>query len=331
METALTHLAPHLDRMTDGETGDRQLWITAPVDSFRVNPDVELVQDGRWTDYEDTARFRVRDGVTMNPENIGLRYALSFQGSFPAFKALRERFDRCDVRFQVGIPSPLDLALYAFGDVVFAEASIVDACTAATTREIGKVAELAGDDVVFQIETVVGLMAVAQAADPEQEEMAAHMADKVLDVVRGSPENTSFGFHLCLGDFHHKAYGNMRNVRPVMLLANAIAAAWPEGRNLVYIHAPFAAAAEPPVADESFYEPLTELDIGDDVRFVAGFLHESLDLEAHQQLLSRIERLAGRDVDVAAACGLGRRPSPEEAFRAMRDAADLIEAPRAIG
>jgi len=50
--------------------------------------------------------------VTMNPENIGLRYALSFQGSFPAFKALRERlFERRDLRFQVGIPSPLDLAL----------------------------------------------------------------------------------------------------------------------------------------------------------------------------------------------------------------------------
>jgi len=38
-----------------------------PIDSFRVNPDVELVQDGRWTDYEDTARFKVRDGRHHEP------------------------------------------------------------------------------------------------------------------------------------------------------------------------------------------------------------------------------------------------------------------------
>jgi hypothetical protein len=119
----------------------------------------------------------------------------------------------------------------------------------------------------------------------------------------------------------------MRDVRPLVLLANALAAQWPQGRRLVYVHAPFAAAAEPPIADESFYEPLAELDLPDDVRFIAGFLHESLELSDHQELLSRIERLTGREVDVASACGLGRRPTPEEAFQAMRDAAELIEAP----
>ena len=87
MELALEHLAPHLDRMTDGETGDRHLWITPGLDGFRANPDVEIVRDGGWTSYEDTARWRVKDGVTLDPDNIRLRYALSFEGSFPPFKA----------------------------------------------------------------------------------------------------------------------------------------------------------------------------------------------------------------------------------------------------
>ena len=46
METALNYLSPHLDRMTDGETGDRHLWVTPPIDSFRANPDVEMLYDG---------------------------------------------------------------------------------------------------------------------------------------------------------------------------------------------------------------------------------------------------------------------------------------------
>jgi hypothetical protein len=329
METALTQLAPHLDRMTDGETGDRHLWVTPAMDTFRVNPDVEMIHDGGWTDYDDTARWKVKDGVTMNPDNIGVRYALAFQGSFPAFRVLRERFARDDLRFQVGIPAPIDLAVYCFGEVGFADPQILDACTAATVREIAKIAELGGDDVVFQLETVVALVAVAQAPAEAQAQTAAQMAETLVDVTRRSPDGTSFGTHLCLGDFHHKAYGDMRDVRPLVLLANAIAEAWPAGRTLVYVHAPFAAAAEPPIAEESFYEPLTELSLPDDVRFIAGFLHESLDLPAHRELLARIERLTGRQVDIASACGLGRRSTSEEAFQAMRDAAELIETPSA--
>ncbi len=62
------------------------------------------------------------------------------------------------------------------------------------------------------------------------------------------------------------------------------------------------------------------------MRFIDGFLHESLDLGAHQEMLARIESLTGREVDVAAACGLGRRPTPEQALEAMREAAALIAA-----
>jgi hypothetical protein len=329
MEAALNHLAPHLDRMTDGETGDRHLWVTPSMDTFRVNPDVEMIHDGGWTDYDDTAQWKVKDGVTMDPDNIGFRYALAFQGSFPAFKVLRDRFDRADLRFQVGIPAPIDVAVYGFGEAAFADPQILDACTAATVREIAKIAELGGDDVVFQLETVVALVAVAQAPGEAQAQTAAQMAETLVDVARRAPAGTSFGTHLCLGDFHHKAYGNMRDVRPLVLLANAIADAWPAGRTLVYVHAPFAAAAEPPIPDEAFYGPLTDLALPDDVRFIAGFLHESLDLAEHRELLDRIERLTGRQVDVASACGLGRRPTPEEAFQAMRDAAELIDAPTA--
>ena len=330
IELALDQIGPYLERMTDGETGDRHLWVTPGMDTFRANPDVEMVNEGAWTSYEDTATWKVKDGVTLDPDNIRLRYSLAFQGSFPAFKVLRERFGRPDLRFQVGIPAPIDLALYSFGEVIFADPTILDACIAATTREVSEIFEAAPDDVVFQIETVVALCAVAQAADEDQQATAEQMAGALVDVVRQSPKGTWFGIHLCLGDFHHEAYANMRDVRPLVLLANAIAAQWPKGRHLDYIHAPFAAAKEPPVPEEAFYEPLADLALAEDVRFIAGFLHESLDLDAHRELLERIERLTGREVDVAAACGLGRRETPEESFEQMREAANLIESPSLV-
>ena len=328
METALNHLAPHLDRMSDGETGDRVLWITPSIDTFRSNPDVEIVHDGNWTGYEDTALWKVKDGVTMDPDNIRLKHLLAFQGSFHSFTVLRERYGRGDLRFQQGIPAPIDLAAYSFGDAAFSDPQILEACTAATAREIANIVGLAGDEVVFQIETVVALVAVAQAPDDQQEAVAEQMAAGIVDLVRRAPEGTRFGIHLCLGDFHHKAYGKMRDVRPMILLANAIASHWPDGRPFDYLHAPFAAAAEPPIPDESFYQALSDLRLPADVRFIAGFLHESLDLEEHKRLLARIEGLVGRDVDIAAACGLGRRKTSDEAFEQMRETVALIEAGR---
>ena len=173
----------------------------------------------------------------------------------------------------------------------------------------------------------MALVGLAQAPDEAQPATSEQLAAGLCELVRHAPEGTRFGFHLCLGDFHHKAFGNMRDARPLVLLANAVAANFPAGRVLEFVHAPFAAAAEPPIEDEAFYEPLRDLRLPDDVRFIAGFLHESLDLDAHQHLLARIESHVGREVDVAAACGLGRRPTPEESFEAMREAAALIAAP----
>jgi hypothetical protein len=325
MEAALRRLGPYLARMTDGETGDRHMWVTPSMDKFRANPDVEMVHDGDMRDYDDIPKWRVRDGVTLDPDNIRLHYALAFENSFPSFKVMREKFRRPDLRFQVGIPLPMDLAVYSFGEVAFSDRTILEACTVASVREIHKVHEKGGDEVVFQLEAVVSLVAVAQAPDEAQQAVAGQMAAHVVDVASRSPEGARFGIHLCLGDLDHKAYGTMRDVRPLVLLANAIAAAWPEGRVLEYVHAPFAAAAEPPIADESFYQPLAELSLPEDTRFVAGFLHESLDTAAHRELLARIERLTGREVDVAAACGLGRRPTVEQAFDQMRETAALIE------
>jgi hypothetical protein len=180
---------------------------------------------------------------------------------------------------------------------------------------------------VFQIETVVALVAVAQAEPERQASTAAQMAATLKDLVDRSPEGAHFGVHLCLGDFHHKAYGKMRDVRPIVLLANEFAADWPRGRTLDYVHAPFAAAAEPPIPDVSFYEPLRELRLPGDTDFIAGFIHESLDLSEHQNLLARIEDRVGRTVGISQACGLGRRPSDDEACDAMRKAVALIEQP----
>lgn len=92
--------------------------------------------------------------------------------------------------------------------------------------------------------------------------------------------------------------------------------------HLAYVHFPLAEAAEPPPMDPAFCAPLRDLVLPSGVRFVAGFVHESLDDDALRELQAIVERVRGGPVDVASSCGLGRRP-PDVADRLIRAAASL--------
>jgi hypothetical protein len=326
MEIAFTKVGDHLPRMSDGETGDRAKWVVQTIDWMRANPDVEITVDVPYESYTKIPKFKLRDGHKLDPDNIELGYHREFQKSYRAFKVLRERFGKPDVKFQVGLPMPLDLAVYVFGMAdAIANPELTEAFREASVREVTAIQKEAGDDVVFQIETVVALVRIAMTMDADKPETAKLMADGFKEVVSAAPKGTHFGAHLCLGDFKHKSMVTMVDATPAILLANALAKDFPKSQTLDYIHVPFAAADKPASMEASWYEPLKDLDIPDDVRFVAGFLHESASTEDQRTLLEIIERNAGREVDVAAACGLSRRATPEDAWDAMEKAAVLIE------
>lgn len=323
MRGALERLGPHLRWLPDGETGPRRDWIIHIIDSFRSHPDLELRREGRWTDYDDTPRFGIRDGHTLAAASLDLGYAKAFAESFPQFQRLREEHGRPDLHFQVGIPGDFDMALFTFGPAgPFRHRSPF---REATRREVAAIHETAGDEVVFQIEVPAELIFVARMPPPAQPAMAAYLARGLTELAAAAPAGARFGVHLCLGDMHHRALGRMRDVRPLVHLANAIQARWPAGRRLEFVHAPFAAAAEPPPNQRRFYQPLRQLRLAPETAFIAGFVHERLSLDAHQALHAHLSGLLHRPVGVATSCGLGRR-DPESAFQTMDLAARLCDA-----
>jgi hypothetical protein len=325
MDQAFARLGGDLLRLSDGETGERSWWIGPTLDWLRANPDLDLVKDGGYADYEDGPRYVVGEGRSFDPDNIQLNYRLAFERSYPAFKTLRARHGQPQVSFQVGLQSPVDLALNAFGpELAMSNSNLAAAFSAATLREVEVIRGQAGDDVIFQCETVVGMVMVAQAPPSERSAVAEQQASALAALAAGAPEGTRFGCHLCLGDMHHTALVEMGSAEPLVVFANMLAQAWPATQHLEYIHAPFAAASKPGSFEEQWYEPLRELDLPEAVRFVAGFIHEDLDLDQLRSILDVIDRCAGREVDIAATCGLGRRPHPDQAWDAMSKATRLI-------
>lgn len=324
MELAFDRLGPHLRWVPDGETGERRDWITHIVESCRDHPDLELRREGTWTDYDDVPVFRVRPGHELSADALELGHLTAFTSSYPVFRELREREGRPDVAFQVGIPGDLDLALFILGPSgpvrhrgPFREA---------TLRELRAIHAQGGDDVVFQIEVPAELVLLTRAPTPAQPVLAAALARGIAELAAAAPEGARLGVHLCLGDMNHRALGRLRDVRPLVHLSNAITARWPADRPLEFMHAPLAAAVEPPPNRRSFYQPLERLRLAADTRFVAGFVHETLSIDAHHRLRGHLEGLVGRPIGVASSCGLGRR-TPEEARACLDLAAELCDAP----
>jgi hypothetical protein len=195
----------------------------------------------------------------------------------------------------------------------------------ATVAEVRAIFAEAGRDVVFQIEVPFELVFVARAPRAVRPVAAWLLARAVTGIARDAPAGVRMGVHLCLGDMNHKALVGMKDMSPVVELANAIVRGWPSGRDLEFIHAPFSGASQPPPLDPAYYAPLSKLRLAPQTRFIAGFVYEHQSLEEQTRLLEVIEDAAGRPVDVSAACGLGRR-SLQEAIASMQRARTLARA-----
>jgi hypothetical protein len=173
----------------------------------------------------------------------------------PAFQQIRVEFDQPTLAYQSGVPGDLDLAMFTLGPVGALTAR--RPFTEATLAEITGVRKITGNSTIFQIP--VELVLLAKAPARAMPVLANRFAKVVTNLAAASPAGTHFGIHLCLGDMNNKAFGTMKDVTPLVALSNAVVRAWPANQPLDYIHAPFAAAAQPATTDPTFYAPLADL------------------------------------------------------------------------
>ncbi len=322
METALKVLGPRLRTLPDGETGDRRNWIISIIEDLRRHPDLEVTAEGDYSDYDALPHFRVRRGHRLYGATMDFGHVAAAQQSLPAFHELRAAYGRPDLAFQAGVPGDLDLALSMLGPVGVLRHR--RAFTEATLAEIRGVQAAVGTDVVFQIEVPVELVLLARAPARARTLLAGRLAAGIAGLALAAPVGTRFGLHLCLGDMNNKAFGTMTDVAPLVALASAVITRWPADRVLEFVHAPFAAGDTPATTDAAFYAPLSGLTLPVGTRFAAGFAHESQSLADQLLIRSRVEDGLGRQVDVAAACGLGRR-SAEDGRRVLERTAELLD------
>jgi hypothetical protein len=306
VELAISELGSDLFSVPDGETGPRNSWVQIIIDRLRRNPALVLKKDGLWSTYDDRPMFKVRRGASFDPESLDLGYLDAFRESRPVVEALSGRYGLANPTHQVGVASGFDLALFTFG--ALGALRYWKVFNAAAGKDIEAIVDEAGRDAVFQIELVAEMVQVARTPPLLRPAIARWMAGFSVDLPRKAPPGTRFGIHLCYGDLNNRALVTpARDCSAAVTLTNAIVSRWPTATDLDYVHMPLAAGNEPPSLDASYYAPLAQLELPQTTRLVAGFVHEKHSQTELLDVLRLVESAAGRPVDVAAACGLGRR------------------------
>ena len=274
-----------VDWLPDGETGRRQNWIGRIIESLRDHPDLTVVKDGDWSDYESTPGFKVKRGHTF--DHVELDYFHHFEESWPVFQEIRSEIGRPDLAFQVGIPGPIDIAFAAFGFNPVLGFRHSGPFEDATVDDITRIHNAAGDEVVFQMEIPIEVEIANRVPAPVRKLGVGWLARRILRLIERAPSGTRWGFHLCVGDMNNKSFSQLRDATTLAVLTDALIDRFPEGRKLDFVHLPLAHGSEPPTLNEAFYAPLSRMSVPPDIRLIAGFAHESQSLEDQLRLRLR--------------------------------------------
>lgn len=323
MARAFELAGDHLLALPDGEVGersdqypngDRSQWVAGLAG--RLSRESELFdvlnvgtmnEQGFPVDFDSTIRLRPKVSSTELGRRLILGYDSFACRSWPHFGRLRASVQRRDLRMQVGLPTGLGVAASVLSPA--RALRFAPAFATCVAREANStVSAIGAENLLFQIEAPAEVVMAHRTP-----RLAWRLAvGPVIDLVRRLPDRVPKGLHLCYGDLNNIAAITPQDFDRLIGLAQSLLRRWPQSHTLAYIHLPFAAGSSPSPTDSVAYRVLDRLELPAGSRLVAGFVHEHPTLESLETLLETIETARGAQVDVASACGLGRR-SPETA------------------
>ncbi|MGQ4616050.1 hypothetical protein [Nocardia sp. R7R-8] len=310
MRAMLDSAGARLRTLPTGETRRYEFYIQPIIEDLVEQGVLAVKKQGTWGSSRQRTIHRVAPGIELSGERMDFGYIREAEEALPILRALRAERGLPGLALQIGMPTDFTLTFIALG--VAGLRRHRRAFFDTTVRAITAIRELAGDDVVVQVEATAELVLMAKAQPVHRQvDRALGLGEGIAALAEAAPEGTRFGVHLCLGSLRNKARGRLRDARPLVDLANSVVRQWPRGRILEYVHGPLAAGDVAPSENAGFYAPLAGLALDPGTNFYAGLVHDGPTEAQQLQTLRLVEKALGRPVDgVACACGLGRRSRP---------------------
>lgn len=300
-----THLGNHVRRVPDGEVGERDTWIRWQYPRLGQCPQLEpAVVDTGYLGRE-LEQYVVKEGAGPL-ELVDLGYAEAALASWQRFRrAKSEGILGADVRFLVGLPSPLSVVTMYVAPA--SRPAVLAAWLAAMEQQVEQIVDgIPNDELAIQWEVCIefgileGLWTLLDtgldgaAARPG---IGAHLV-QLGDLI---PTPVELGYHLCYGDAGHQHFTEPADTGHLTWAASTLLAG--VERAIQWIHMPVPRDRD----DAAYFAPLGDLDLPAETELYLGLVHETGGEEATRRRIEAAGSVVPR-FGVATECGLGRRP-----------------------
>jgi hypothetical protein len=318
-ETVGSILGPRIDRIPDGETGERIGWIRWQEKVASGHPDLEKEPTPSVSDTGATRpRHRPRAGVAAAAIEFGpLGYAAAALASYRDFRRLKQAGKvPSGARFLVSLPTPL-----AFFRNFISEPDQPVLERAYERRMVEELREIAGavpaGELAIQWDAAFEMIIIDKGTTTWMGESRAAFAGRLIRLGEAVPAGVDLLYHLCYGDIGHKHSIEPTTTANLVDLGNRVAAGI--RRPIQLIHMPVPRERD----DAPFYEPLKHLRLAPGTQLCLGLIHFTDGVAGTRRRMAVADRYAS-GYAIATECGFGRRP-PETVAPLLRLHAELAD------
>lgn len=296
-----------LERIPDGETGERYNWVMWQLPKLEAHPDLDVVAPPN-RDYGPTMRVCLRPGADAAAVAFAdLGYATAAKQSWAVFSRLRdEGVIAAGTRFQVSLPTPFAVVC-AFIDTDQDE--LERAYEARLLKEMAEIAAVVpAEDLAVQWDVAVEF-AVLEYAFPawlpeDYAEREAAIVQRLIRLGAAVPDGVQLGYHLCYGDFDHRHFVEPADTSKLAAVAGQVLAGVP--RRVDFVHLPVPRDRD----DDAYFAPLSALDLPEATTLYLGLVHATDGEEGGRRRMAAA-RAVQPAFGIATECGMGRRPAEQ--------------------
>ena len=314
-------LGQYLDRIPDGETGERSTWIAWQAKYFAQHPAFEP-EEPPAGQYAPLPRFRLKP--TANAAELewadGIGYASVAIDSYAVFAAFKlAGVIPSHMRFQVSLPTPAApvAQFVAHAD----QAAVESAYERQLLVEVSRICEAVPADqlaIQWDVAFEMGMWeGIGGPFQPWFEPVKDGVVERLVRCAEAAPADVELGFHLCYGDFGHEHFVQPADAANLAEAGQAISDKI--SRPVAWIHMPVPRDR----TDVAYFAPLKDLTLRPETTLYLGLVHETDGVPGAQKRLAAASESVG-DFGIATECGFGRL-APESVLTLMKLHAAVAE------
>lgn len=305
--TALVgELGPWLQRLPDGETGERHRWIYWQRDMLLGHPDMELDPDAeplalyQWDGQliRNTELIRFKPGVDPAGVEFETGYAAAATESYETFRRLRtDGVIGRGVRFQVSLPTPMASGyMYLSPDSLDDYLPVYERALITALDQI--LQAVPHDELTIQWDVCQEVLIYEDYFPARPQDYKAQVMAQLARLGGRVSTDVELGYHLCYGTPTDEHLVMPADMTILVEMANGIASSL--DRRLDFMHMPVPRER----SDDPYFAALANLDLPESAELFLGLIHHD-DAEGDRARVATARKV-WPDFGIATECGWGR-------------------------